>query len=360
MATNDDILDREISHAIHLQRLSKGMAGRMVAILDKTEAKVLGTLGERLERLDKRGFDTGPETTKRLEALIVQLQRARAEIWDSVGKELRTEIEEFAEYERDFQLRILDEEIPAKVRLLTPSMQTIRTAALARPFQGRILKEWLKDIAADDQRRIRDAIRIGFTEGDTTPNIVRRLRGMSINNFQDGVFGKSKRHIETTVRTALNHTANAARNAVGQSNADIIKGVRWVSTLDGRTSPICRGRDGKVYAVDKGPRPPAHPNCRSTTTFITKSFRELGLDIDELPPSSRASMDGQVPSDLTYSAWLRKQPREFVNEVLGKTKAGIFLDNPKLTLDKFVDRSGREYTIAELRAREAAPVKRAA
>jgi hypothetical protein len=102
--------------------------------------------------------------------------------------------------------------------------------------------------------------------------------------------------------------------------------------------------------VDKGPRPPAHFNCRSSTTPILKSWRELGFDADELPPGTRASMNGQVPADQDYDTWLRKQPKDVQDDVLGKTKGDLF--RAGLKMDRFVDRKGAELTLDQLRRRE--------
>ncbi|MGT2493119.1 hypothetical protein ACU4GD_28060 [Cupriavidus basilensis] len=62
-------------------------------------------------------------------------------------------------------------------------------AALSRPFQGRLLKEWASNIEADRMVRIRDAIRIGFVEGQTTDQIIRRVRGTRAK----GLFGRHHR-----------------------------------------------------------------------------------------------------------------------------------------------------------------------
>jgi len=153
--------------------------------------------------------------------------------------------------------------------------------------------------------------------------------------------------MEATVKTALSHTANVARESVYKANEDVIKGVQWVSTLDGRTSAICMARDGIVYPPDKGPRPPAHWNCRSATIPILKSWKELGIDAKEIDEGTRASMNGQVPAGQNYDSWLRTQSADFQNDVLGKGKADIFRDGTSVT--KFVDKSGRELTLAELR-----------
>ena len=67
------------------------------------------------------------------------------------------------------------------------------------------------------------------------------------------------------VRTELNYVQN-------QAALDSIKDAgmtyyRFIATLDNRTSPMCRSKDGEVFAVDDAEpgtnMPPLHPRCRS-------------------------------------------------------------------------------------------------
>jgi hypothetical protein len=69
-------------------------------------------------------------------------------------------------------------------------------------------------------------------------------------------------------------------------------------------------------------------------------------------------MNGQVAADLTYGQWLKQQSRSVQDDVLGPTRAALFRKGG-LTMDRFVDPTGRSYTLAELRRRESAAFKRA-
>jgi hypothetical protein len=91
---------------------------------------------------------------------------------------------------------------------------------------------------------------------------------------------------------------------------------------------------------------------------VTKSFRDLGIDLDEVAEGTRASMDGQVPADLTYGGWLAKQPAAVQDDILGATKGKLFRDGG-LTVNRFVDRVGREYTLDELKRRERGAFRKA-
>lgn len=91
---------------------------------------------------------------------------------------------------------------------------------------------------------------------------------------------------------------------------------------------------------------------------VLKSWRELGIDVDQLPPGTRASMDGQVPSGLGYNEWLNRQSAERQDEALGPTRAALFRRGG-LRVDQFTDFRGGIYTLDQLRKREAAAFERA-
>ena len=74
-------------------------------------------------------------------------------------------------------------------------------------------------------------------------------------------------------------------------------------------------------------------------TLFTQRLKARGLSDDEIKGTKRrtqASMNGQVADDLSYGEWLRRQPKPFVEDVLGPTKAKLFLEG-ELDVDKFVD-----------------------
>jgi len=84
---------------------------------------------------------------------------------------------------------------------------------------------------------------------------------------------------------------------------------------------------------------------------VVKSLRELGIKADTKDvKTTRASMNGQVSSELNYDRWLRKQPKQFQEDVLGREKAKLF--RAGLKMDRFVDDGGREFTLKEIEQRE--------
>jgi len=342
MAVNDELLDALTRHQIGLQRLSSATVRKVLAQLRRSDTRIVQRL------LDD---DISALSRTRMERLLRDLRRVIDSAYLDTTGALQIDLEKLAVYEGEYQIDLFKRVIPVKLETVTPGAEQIVAAVNSRPFQGKLLKEVYRELPASTFRKVRDAIRGGFIEGRTTDQIVRDLRGTARQGYKDGILAKTRRDVESVVRTAVNHTANTARDYVYAANDDLVKGVRWNSTLDGSTSAVCRARDGKIYDVDKGPRPPAHFNCRSSTSPVLKSWRELGFDADELPAGTRASMNGQVPADQDYDSWLRKQPADFQNEVLGDTKAKLF--RAGLKMDRFVDRKGQELTLDQLRRMDA-------
>jgi hypothetical protein len=216
---------------------------------------------------------------------------------------------------------------------------------------------------------VRNAIRSGFVEGRTTAQIVTDIRGTRAAQYQDGLLQRPRRELEAVVRTALSHTSAVARDLMAEANSDLVKAERWVSTLDGRTSPMCRLRDGLKYTagdhkpightVPWGNGPGRlHFSCRSTSVPVIKSWRELGIDADELPPGTRASLAGQIPADTTYAQWLAKQPAWRQEEILGPTRAAL-VRNGGLALPDLYTANGVPLTLKQLAARDARAFQRA-
>lgn len=352
VSVNDMIADLEVRHMVGVHRLGTGILRKLLPILDRADAKIVARLLARGDVLE------GSFTSRRLERLLDAIRRINHDAHVIVGRELRDELRNLAAYETEFQRRLLTGAMPVAFDVVTPSTELLYAAVQARPFQGRLLKEWLTDLDANAARRVRDAVRLGVVQSDTVDQIVRRIRGTRAQNYADGVMAISRRGAEAMVRTAVSHTTAVARTELYEANSALIAEEMIVATLDTRTCPQCQALDGKRFPVGEGPKEPFHIGCRCIRIPRTKSWRELGFDIDELEPSTRASMNGQVPASMTYGEWLRKQPASVQDEALGPTRGALFRRG-KLPIERFTNRAGDQLTLDQLRAMEAEAFARA-
>lgn len=355
---NEKLADLAISHQIYLQRYGSSVVRRVIALLNRVDKDLIEQLRAALERLPPESF-----TVQRLDQLLVEVNRLNAEAYRAAGEELDQALLELAGYEATYQHRLLQSVLPAEVAealvLTTAPANQAYAAAMARPFQGKLLREALAGIEEARAVRIRDAIRMGFVEGQTIDQMVRRIRGTRAAGYADGLLEIGRRGAEALVRTAVNHTANYARQAVFEANADIVEEWQFLAVLDGRTTLTCASLSGKTFPIGKGPMPPRHWNCRSTAVPVLKSAWEaLGLKKSQIDPGTQASMGGQVAGDITFEQWLKSKPAAFQDEVLGPTRGKLFRDGG-LKLDRFTDSRGEVYTLDELRKRDADAFRRA-
>ena len=138
---------------------------------------------------------------------------------------------------------------------------------IQRPIttDGQLLEPWIKDYSDREVKRVNDAIRAGWSQGKTNQQLVQQIIGTKSKNYKDGILETTRRNASTVVRTSVQHAASAARQETREANQDVIAKYEWLSTLDSVTSTICRSLDGQQFEFGKGPIPPVHPNCRSTT-----------------------------------------------------------------------------------------------
>lgn len=340
---NEALFDASVKHQIYLQRLSSKTVREILETLVRSEQDILSKLAN---------AEITDFSERRLKAMLAEIRILTKEAYAVLYDQLDGKLSSISQYESEFTANLIEKLIPVEITLVRPSVEILRAIIETKPLAGRFIGDEVKDLSADTVTRIEQALRIGMVEGETTPEIVRRIRGTKALNYKDGLLQRSRDDVERLVRTSVTHVTARARDELYQSNADLVKGWRFVATLDSRTSKICISLDGTAHNLNTGPMPPRHPNCRSTTSPILKSWQELGGEFAELPEATRASMDGQVPESLTYQQWLKKQPREFVEDVLGKTKAKLFLDG-NLSVDKFFDFSGQELTLDALKKTEA-------
>jgi SPP1 gp7 family putative phage head morphogenesis protein len=389
-------------NAIDLNRYSNSVARRVInayndIIIDATnQLRVIDDLA-------------APDKAARLRGILAQLKQSLAG-WAGDATELTaTELQGLAELQSEFVTDQLRKVLPAgsrnAVRTVEISPQFAQSVVTTDPTQlnvvalsddlfeavygsealarqagtgafnltaakgtmvtlpnGSTVEKAFRGIATDQAERFSQVVRNGLLTGETTPSIAKRL----IGNLQFGEEAKTARQLVAAggqatavadnqvmalVRTSINQVANSASMAVYEANQDITKKYRYVATLDSRTSSICAALDGREFEYGKGPMPPQHFNCRSTTVPI--------IDPDILPPSTiakRASADGPVPINTSYGQWLKDQPRSVQQDVLGPGKVPYFNRlvekyGARDAMAKLVRDDGSELTLDQLRKR---------
>jgi hypothetical protein len=364
MSANEDLINAAVRHGLGLEKFKRATVRTIIALLNDADRELTDELAARLAIIETKGFDPGPYTTKRLEAMIAALREKNAEAHAAAGKLLRKELKAAAAYEIDYQSELLDRVTPVQVSWVRPDNRLLGAIVDSQPFHGAILGRWTEDLAADKLRKIERVVNVGIASGQKAADIVRKVAGTKAQRYADGILEISRRDAETWILSAASHTA---RDELFVANADIVQAVRQVSTLDLRTTPQCFSRDGKRWSIpDYRPLDHAipwgagpgrlHGRCRSTSTAELRAASELGLPLKEGATGTRASMDGQVPAPETGHEWIERQAQDpkkrvAVETYLGPTRFKLMTEG-KLSFQDMVRNDGDLWTLDVLRERE--------
>lgn len=369
LTANEKLADETVAHAIDQQYYSNSVVRRLIALLNRVDADLVNALMVALEQMTPDSF-----TVERLDQLLRSVRSINAQAYQAVEAELKDELKAFVEYEAGYQYQLFKSVLPAQVvaqvDIATVAVEQVYAAALSRPFRGVLLKEALTGLEAGRAKAIRDAVRIGFVENESTSQIVKRIRGTKALNYSDGLMEAPRRHVEAIVRTAISHTAGFTRDRFHEANKDLIAAEQWLSTIDGRTTPECRIRDQLKYTPVEhkpiGHKVPwlsgpgrLHFCCRSTSVPVLKSWKELGgADIEDFSPSTRASLDGQIAANMSWGEWIKRQSPERQDEYLGPTRAKLMRDGG-MEFSQFFSDKGKYLTLRELAQRDAEAFRKA-
>ena len=169
------------------------------------------------------------------------------------------------------------------------SASQLHSMVSGTPVGGRLLNEWVeRSFASNVQEVFKSEIMTGMMKGEGYPDLVKR--------FDIRAFKGLEQDIETLTRSYVQSINVQAAQDVGAANSDLIKGWKWNSATENGSFSTGRGicisclsldSRGEVYPLKGGPQIPLHPNCRCFPEMVTKTFREMGVDTDELMEAYR-------------------------------------------------------------------------
>lgn len=291
-----------------LERYKSGLSKQAAVKINELADDVLALLA------------TVPDNNRGIKTALLKIDKMIDTTFDSVQADFLEEVRQLLEAELDFLVKYEDFELSEeeKKNLILPLLTML--------ILGLTLNQHNKTITDSIKRNIRSRLLSAKQNNIKLLIQAKALRGTALRKYRDGVWNRGISGISGVFNTAISAYINQMQMLVIE-RAGAEKYI-WISVLDSRTSAVCRARSNKVYIVGQGPVPPIHQNCRS-------SIRPYVED-EEFP--------------LSYSDWLKQQPKEVVEDILGKGKASLFLKN-EISLDRFVTQTGRELTLNELKAK---------
>lgn len=346
VSINQMLMDRSVRHAIYLTRVAGGEAAWVRQQMPAFQKSLERRIQPYITHLSP-GSVLSSDDINRLEQISNIVDRETKSFFDTLYNQHEERMRAFANREIRFENKLFNEIIPMERAFKQPTDTYIRTLLGKDPIGGTTVRGWFDKISANAHVRINDQLRQGLIAGESTNDLMRRIRGTRENKFTDGIISRSGRDAENIVRTGVMNASNQAREAFHKENQEVIKGYQIVLTLDDRTCLVCvDAENSNPYELHSPPHPPLHLLCRCVQVPILKSWEELGFtELEEIDPGMRASMDGQVPETQTYSEWLANQSPERQKEILGARRFESYQKG--MPVERFVD-DGRILKVSEL------------
>lgn len=342
MAINQDLFDEIVENALEILRLSAGERKKVEAVLRKMEKELRSQLSE---------ADFSVFSKELLKKVLDDGYNSIAKFYEEISSVI--EFPDIALYVARSTKVALKVALGIDGRKL-PSRAYLKSVKSNVMIEGAPSSAWWQAQSNDTQFKFAQQVRMGLIAGETNQQIIARIVGKS---GVPGVMDTVRRNAAALVQTSVQAVANDSRRQTFKANDDIVKGITQVSTLDSHTSNVCVAYSGCQWDLDFKPigakrlpfkgGTPRHFSCRSLEIAITKTFAEMGLDVPEPKPTTRASDEGQISADTTFDGFLKRKTKEYQDEMLGEGKAKLWRES-KITLRDLVNGEGRERTLKEL------------
>lgn len=228
---------------------------------------------------------------ERAQAALVATRRALDELAGQADIEISRPLASLVDVAADYQARMVAAQMPPTEqgrlgvtfnRVDRDALDAIVTRSTEQVTST--LKPLSPEAFAAVQSEIVRGVAVGDNPRDAAARMLRRVEG----RFAGGLT-----RAMTIASTEMLDAHRAAGHAQDRANRDVLAGWVWHAELDTRTCPSCWSRHGNQYAVETA-GPLDHQRGRCSRTPVTKSWRDLGFDLDEpssLLPDARATFD---------------------------------------------------------------------
>lgn len=248
-----DVLQPEFNAAI-LELLAAAKNGRVPASVVARNIRLRDTIAQARAMLDELATTTNVQVTTDVgQAMLDALDHHEALVRSQLPPGQAGAAINFA--------RVSPEAVAAMVERTTQSIH-----------------KFTQPLPAKVERMMKQQLIRGITVGDNP----RRTAGRIIKGAE-GEFNGGLTRALNIARTETLDAHRASTQASEKSNTEILAEWEWHASLTGRTCPSCWAKHGTRHPLhESGPND--HPSGRCARVTVTKTWKELGFDIEE-PPS---------------------------------------------------------------------------
>lgn len=345
--SNSWLLNNITRHQVYLEGLKAGYSAQFAPYLRQLERDVRALV------IDLQDESLGELNRKRLDAFRRTIQKTIDRNIDPYLKKMDQELAKLEKTEEKAWVFLYQnmptEEQKAKAAPQEQEPEPAATSPQELPTENEA-REWIDEKAEDEEkekflpwllwipwlgvmkddfsRKIQNAIIFANANNTSTKDLIKVLFGNK-RTGEKGLFDSMETAQKWTLGNIMQAISTKTQYGIERILFDRYK---WVSVIDGRTSAICRMRNGMIFKYSpESPIPPAHPNCRS-----------------RIVPVSRGNA---VTTPTSYFEWLKNQNKRTQVYILGKEKAQMLRDGKLKSSDLLAFRNMRSLTLEQFESK---------
>lgn len=236
---------------------------------------------------------------RRVRAALADTQEAIEDVVSHIGGTVRTATTRLGEDAARFQADIIASQLPDDT---TPGWVpgALEVTGYDRDAVTRIVERSTEQITslmlplpAQAAAAVKALLVKGVSLGDNPRTVAR-----SIETRVGGALDGYRNRALVIARTEMLDVHREVAAMVEHDNKDLVTEWVWVASLDRRTCPSCLAMHGTRHPIaETGPDDHQQGRCARVTK--TRSWRDLGFDVDEpddMIPDARAWFDSQPPA----------------------------------------------------------------
>lgn len=239
-------------------------------------------------RLSRAQVDRNRRTARALAATEEQIDTlSRAS-----GVQVQGDLDDIVSQTERAQRRTLASQLPGDTAQLAATFDRADPDALESIVRRSTeqIESRHRQLSAAAQEAMRRELTRGVALGDNPREAARGMLRRVQGAFDGGLFRAT-----VIARTEMLDAYRRASMVTEQANSDVVGGWRWMTQLDAATCPACVAMHGQQFPPQQfGPE--GHPQCRCARVPVTRSWRELGFDVDE-PPDVFPDADEWIASN---------------------------------------------------------------
>lgn len=311
--TEKSVLQYLYDYQTRLQGVANDLATKLVALVLKTDDELVNLM---VKELPKRHADL-QEELRRMKHIVAALEKIRRPTYDA-AKDLVFETSASVIQKASSQtVREIMESLNKQRALIrqkrfasTLTEKQQKAILNGQGIDGSTIAEWFGKWERADLERITSICKRASVEQMSVVDVVKAVRGTEEGRRADGILAATRTGAVTVARTIINGVSNNARVETIKENSDVVDGVKFIGTLDGKTCPYCAPYDGQIWRgedIATARRPPIHPNCRCTLVPYVELRDADGnpIEVESDRPAANADFD-KIAEDA-YNAQAREK-----------------------------------------------------